>query len=116
MRIIKARQNKGFVCTTTEEVWGYCTLTNEINAGGYLYLSWYYSKGNLGSVLTSKRKHEKREASSASQVQGVIDWLIFFFFACSSPQLVYINIFGITLRSTHVDYVLCGNGFYSTEY
>ena len=45
--IIEARENKGFVCT--EEVWGYCTLTNEINAGGYLYLSWY-SKGNLGSV------------------------------------------------------------------
>ena len=45
--IIEARENKGFVCT--EEVWGYCTLTNEINAGGYLYLSWY-SKGNLGLV------------------------------------------------------------------
>ena len=45
--IIEARENKGFVCT--EQVWGYCTLTNEINAGGYLYLSWY-SKGNLGSV------------------------------------------------------------------
>ena len=45
--IIEARENKGFVCT--EEVWGYCTLTNEVNAGGYLYLSWY-SKGNLGSV------------------------------------------------------------------
>ena len=45
--IIEARENKGFVCT--EEAWGYCTLTNEINAGGYLYLSWY-SKGNLGSV------------------------------------------------------------------
>ena len=35
--IIGARENKGFVCT--EEVWGYCTLTNEINAGGYLFLS-----------------------------------------------------------------------------
>ena len=46
--IIDGRENKSFVCT--EEVWGYCTLTNEINAaGGYLYLSWY-SKGNLGSV------------------------------------------------------------------
>ena len=45
--IIEARENKGFVCT--EEVWGYCTLTNDINAGGYLYLS-SYSKGNLGSV------------------------------------------------------------------
>ena len=45
--IIEARENKGFVCT--EEVWGYCTLTNEIDAGGYLYLFWY-SKGNLGSV------------------------------------------------------------------
>ena len=33
-----------FVCT--EEVWGYCTLTNEINAGGYLHSSWY-SKGDL---------------------------------------------------------------------
>ena len=45
--IIEARENKVFVCT--EEVWGYCTLTNEINAGGYLYLSWY-SKENLGSA------------------------------------------------------------------
>ena len=45
---IEARENnKGFVCT--KEVWGYCTLTNEINAGGCLYLSWY-STGNLGSV------------------------------------------------------------------
>ena len=48
MRIIlEARENKGFVCT--EEGWGYCTLANEINAGGYLYLSWY-SKGNVESV------------------------------------------------------------------
>ena len=29
--IIEARESMGFVCT--EEVWGYCTLTNEINAG-----------------------------------------------------------------------------------
>ena len=75
--IIEARENKGFVCA--EEVWGYCTLTNEINAGGYLYLSWY-SKGNLGSVCLVadyQAKHaEKREASSARQVEGVIDWLI----------------------------------------
>ena len=34
----------GVVCT--EDVWGYCTLTNEINAGGYLYLS-RYSRGKL---------------------------------------------------------------------
>ena len=40
-------KNKGFVCK--EEVWGYCALTNEINADGSLYLSWY-SKGNLGPV------------------------------------------------------------------
>ena len=33
--IIEAREKKGYVCT--EEIWGYCTLTNEINAGGYLY-------------------------------------------------------------------------------
>ena len=75
--IIEARENKGFVCT--EEVWGYCTLANEINAGGYLYLSWY-SKGNRGTVCLVadwQAKHaEKREASSARQVQGVIDWLI----------------------------------------
>ena len=45
--IIEARENKGSVCT--EEVRGYCTLTDEINTGGYLYLSWY-SKGNLESV------------------------------------------------------------------
>ena len=45
--IIEARENKGFVCT--EEVWGFCTLTNETNAGGYLHLSWH-SKRNLGSV------------------------------------------------------------------
>ena len=32
--IIEARENKGFVCT--EEVGGYCTLTIEINEGGYL--------------------------------------------------------------------------------
>ena len=45
--IVEAGDNKGFVCT--EEVWGCCTLTNDINAGGYLYSSWY-RKGNLGSV------------------------------------------------------------------
>ena len=45
--IIEARENMGFVYT--EEVWGYCTLTYEINAGGYLYLSWN-SKWNFGSV------------------------------------------------------------------
>ena len=45
--VTEARENKGCVCT--KEVWGYCKLTNEINAGGYLYLPWY-SKGNLGSV------------------------------------------------------------------
>ena len=32
-----------------EEVWGYRTLTNEINAGDYLYMSWY-SEGSLGYV------------------------------------------------------------------
>ena len=48
--IIEAREIKGFVHTYAEEVWGYCTLTNEINAGSYLYkLSWY-SKRNLGPV------------------------------------------------------------------
>ena len=45
--LIEAREKKGFVYT--EEVWRYSTLTNEINAGGYLYLSWY-SKGNIRSV------------------------------------------------------------------
>ena len=42
-------------------------------------MSWY-SKGNLGSVCLVadyQAKHaEKREASSARQVEGVIDWLI----------------------------------------
>ena len=63
----------------TEEVWGYCMLTNEINAGDYLYLP-RNIKGNLGSVCLVadwQAKHaDKREASSARQVQGVIDWLI----------------------------------------
>ena len=43
--IIEARDNKGFVCT--EEVWDYCPLTNEINAGGYLYLYWYNKRGTV---------------------------------------------------------------------
>ena len=64
MRItIEARENKGLNFVCTEEVWGYCTLTNEINAGGYLYLSWY-SKGTLNQfvlLLTSKRSTQRRE-------------------------------------------------------
>ena len=74
--IIEARENKGFVYT--KEVWGYFTLTIEINAGGYLYLSWY-SKGNLGMsvwLLTSKRITQRRKASSTRRFQGVIDWLV----------------------------------------
>ena len=39
MRVLYVRQKFG----------GYCTLTNEINTGGYLHLSWH-SKENLGSV------------------------------------------------------------------
>ena len=58
-----------------EEVWGYCSLTNEISAGGYLYLYWY-SKGDLRSVYLvadMQAKHaDKRKASSARQVQGAI--------------------------------------------
>ena len=54
---------------------GCCTMTNEINEGGYLYLSWY-SKGNFGSVCPvadlQAKYAEKREAPSARQVQGVI--------------------------------------------
>ena len=77
--IIEAREIKSFVHTYTEEVWGHCTLTNEINAGGYLYMSWY-SKWNLGSVCLTvdqnAKRTEKREALSARLVQGVIDWLI----------------------------------------
>ena len=50
----------GLACA--EEVWGYCTLTNEINEGGYFNLFWY-SKGNLGSiclVADQQAKHVKK--------------------------------------------------------
>ena len=106
--IIEAREKKGFVCT--EEVWDYCTLTNEINAGGYLYLSWY-SKGNLGSVCLvadQKAKHaEKREASSARQGQGVIDWLI-----SHPPARAFEGVSGRGLRRSQQ----CGRVFVAVSY
>ena len=45
--ITEARENK--VVYVRKKFVGYCTLTNEINAVGYLYLSWY-STVNFGSV------------------------------------------------------------------
>ena len=92
--IVEAREIKGLVCP--EDFWGYCTLINEINAGGYLHLSWY-SKGNLIPaclVADWQGKHaEKREASSARQVQGVINWLI-----CHSPARALEGVIGREMR------------------
>ena len=57
--------------------WGHCPLTNEINAGGYLY-SYWYSKGTLDQSTWSLARKRNTQRSIVSETGSMcdMDWLV----------------------------------------
>ena len=88
--VLLSRHEEIRVLYVREKFWGYCPLTNEINAGGYLYLYWY-SKGTLHQSTWSLTRKRSARGSIVSETGSRCDIDCGWFFNVMFLSMPYIR-------------------------